>query len=495
VSRRWQRACRAALAVVALAACGDNSGGPVPEVKAGCREVPWTSDDQFSTSRELGDVVSYTLEDWQPTGRYFFTGAYIGNGSIMFDSELDDRFETQSSSELFHTFAVLDVESPMPGFEPERFTDRISNLREDGTLRYDYAYCRGKTCDVCTAGMIRAERHDPQESDKLALVSELNPMEWKTNGVAYDVKVVANTAYVIRDNGLYTIDVTNPMQPMLLGHQPDSDRDTRSNDVAIVDGNNGRRYALIADSPVRIVDVTNPLDLQPAGQINLGAHTLFTETRNGSTRAYFGSFDGTTPVYDITDPTHPARLGAFDTGASYVHDLFVQDGIAYLNASERGLYVVDYNVPATPTLLGRWQSAHKHSHSTWVTTVNGRRVAIHGEELYDAYASIIDVDPASPQFMTEISTYQTREYISIHNFTGVGTKAYFTHYQDGVRVLDLANPEQPQLVGYYNTWDPLDPTASRGFFGGAIGLDVDAARKLIFVVDLARGFLVLRDDT
>jgi hypothetical protein len=173
----------------------------------------------------------------------------------------------------------------------------------------------------------------------------------------------------------------------------------------------------------------------------------------------------------------------------------VQDGIGYLNAWEKGFFVVDFTDPAQPKRLGHWQSPRRRSHSSWVTTVGGRRIAVHGDETYGAHMTVLDVDPTSPQFMQPLSEYETRPYVSIHNFTGVGTKTYFTHYQDGVRVIDLANPAQPALAGYYNTWDPGDPTAPTNFYAGAIGLDVDTARKLVFVADTHRGLLILRDDT
>ncbi len=480
-----------------LAACGDNTGGPVPEIDAGCREVPWTSEDQFSRSSELGDVVAYTLDDFDASGRWFSTK--IGLNNLRLSRQSDGNYEIldgrglleSSSSELFFTH-FEEPGGPSPDARTFRITHRISNLRDDGTLRYERAFCEDEVCTVCTAGLIRAERHDPQASEKLSLVGSLDAAEWKDSTL--DVKVVGTTAYVIRDGGLWTIDAADPTKPVIIDHHADADDETRSNDVEIFEAA-GRRYAIIADTPVEIVDVTNPADLQRAGRIPVEAHTVFTETRNGSTRAYFGSYDGTTPVYDITNPLVPTRLGVFDAQSSYVHDLFVQDGIGYLNAWEQGFFVVNFTAPAQPVQLGRWQSPRKRSHATWVTTVGGRRIAVHGDETYGAHMTVLDVDPASSQFMQPLASYQTREHVSIHNFTGIGTKTYFTHYQDGVRVVDLADPTKPALVGYYNTWDPADLSAPDGFFAGAIGLDLDVARKLVFVADLNRGLLILRDET
>jgi hypothetical protein len=43
--------------------------------------------------------------------------------------------------------------------------------------------------------------------------------------------------------------------------------------------------------------------------------------------------------------------------------------------------------------------------------------------------------------------------------------------------------------------DPQDESTTSSIYEGAIGLDVDPARKLIFVADTLRGLLILRDDT
>jgi len=192
----------------------------------------------------------------------------------------------------------------------------------------------------------------------------------------------------------------------------------------------------------------------------------------------------------------PARLGRYQTAGALVHDLSVANGVAYLNAWDAGLLVVDFNAPAAPQLLGMWADTPTDtSHSNWTTTVGGRHVALHGEESYGAFFQIVDIDPASATYMKPFAEYHTRDWVSVHNIMAFGSKAYFTHYQDGVRVLDVADPTTPKLVGYYNTWDAQADYTTSGFFESAVGLDVDLTRKLIFVADSPRGLLILHDDT
>jgi len=53
-------------------------------------------------------------------------------------------------------------------------------------------------------------------------------------------------------------------------------------------------------------------------------------------------------------------------------------------------------------------------------------------------------------------------------------------------------PEGPKQVGYYNTW--IEGSSPGQYFAGALGLDVDRARKRIYVADLARGLMILQGD-
>jgi len=362
---------------------------------------------------------------------------------------------------------------------------RVSNRAADGTLRADRAVCDGSQCRVCSAKLVRATHNNNEgEGDHIAMVGQLNDPSWGP-GYTFNVRVLGTTAYLIRQDGLHIIDVTDPAHPTELGKYARSVLGY-SNDVKLVQAN-AKTYAIIADTPVDIIDVTSSAAPVLATQITESAHTTAVESRNGHLYAYFGNYDATCPIYDITDPTHPTKLGTYHSTGSLVHDLSIDNGIAYLNAWDEGFLVVDYTNPAQPTLLGKWgPTPTQTSHSNWTTTVGGRHIALHGEEAYGADLHIVDLDTMQP-----FTEWKTRDFISIHNLMAFGNKAYFTYYQDGVRVLDLSDPTQPVQVGYYNTWDPQADYTSSDFFEGAVGLDVDLTRHLIFVADSPRGLIIL----
>jgi hypothetical protein len=490
---------------LALAACSHHSAAtPDASVDAaasldftpGCTIMPDTGN-AFATAADFGPIIPGTLAGWDPNGRWFLTGTQVGSVSSFF-------FERQGSQ------IVVDRDASEPGtidddaiFARQQVTangtnytvaKRVVNLAPDGTLRADRAVCDGGSCRVCTAKLVRATHNANEgEGDHIALLGQLNDPNWGA-GYTFNVRVVGTIAYLIRQDGLHVIETQDPAHPVELGHYQRSGPGY-SNDVKLVQAG-AKRYALIADYPVDVVDVTDPSAPVLAAQIPEESHTLAVEIRGGTTYAYFGNYDASCPIYDITDPTHATRLARFTTKGMLVHDLSLDNGIAYLNAWDAGFQVVDYTTPTMPKLVGTWApTPTMTSHSNWTATVAGRHFALHGEEAYSAHLFLVDVDTASPTFMKPFAEWKTRDWISIHNLMAFGSKAYFTYYQDGVRVLDLSDPTNPAQVGYYNTWDPQAAYTSSEFFEGAVGLDVDLTRHLIFVADSPRGLLILQDST
>ncbi|MDX2093410.1 MAG: hypothetical protein SFX73_36535 [Kofleriaceae bacterium] len=492
---------------LAVAACGDNglafvehdAAVPIPlPFSPGCFEVDQTSENAFTTAPDFGALTPGTLAGWEPDGRWSFTGTRVGSVSSVFLERRGEQVVVDGDEESLGT---LDADALVHrGWVTSRFgvryqvSKRIADLHPDGSLRLDRAVCDGVACSVCTARVVRATYNRGESTSQgLTLLGEFRGADWE-DGFTFNVRVLGNLAYVIRTDGLKIIDTSDPAHPVEVGHWRRSG-EGYSNDVKVLDLGT-KRYAVIADAPVDVVDVTDPANPTKVADIQEDAHTVFTEERDGKRYAYFGNTDGRAPVYDVTDPTMPVRIVRYDFGANYHHDLMIDNGIGYLNGWDRGLVVVDFTTPATPSIIGSWSPTPTHSsHSSWATTAGGRKIALHGEESYGAYLSIVDVDPQSPTFMQPIGMYKTRDHVSIHNVMARGERGYVAYYQDGVRVFDLSTPTNPTLLGYYNTWDPQNPHNSSDFFEGAVGLDLDGVRDLIFVADSPRGLLILRDDT
>jgi hypothetical protein len=107
---------------------------------------------------------------------------------------------------------------------------------------------------------------------------------------------------------------------------------------------------------------------------------------------------------------------------------------------------------------------------------------------------IVDVDPQSQAFMTELAAFATRPAVSVHNVMAVGGLALVTYYQDGLRVLDLGDPTAPVEIAHFQSWPGALPGYGNIFYEGAIGVDYDAAERLVYLADTHRGLFILRLD-
>jgi hypothetical protein len=369
----------------------------------------------------------------------------------------------------------------------------------DGTYRGHYARCVGGECYLAEVTIAReVVRLAEPEAQGLTLLGEINS-PWEP-ALSVNVRVDADIAYVARyGDGLRIVDVSDPSQPVNLGHQPAEfpDADEIWNDVKLARGPGNQRYALMASNVVGVVvvEVTDPtapsivahLGTAAQGESAINVHTLAVDAG----RAYLANSDLGLEIWDVTNPRLPTRLGGFEIDG-YLHDLFVRGDRAYLNYWGDGMLVVDVSDPANPQQLGAFAGyGEDTSHSSWVIDVGGKAIALHGDEQFGAHLRLVDVTEGTPTFMQEVGEWETRPEVSIHNVMAIGTLGVIAHYQDGVRVIELADPTQPQLVAWFNTWPGYDPAYGTSFFEGAVGVDVDPVTRRVYVADTHRGLLIL----
>lgn len=302
-------------------------------------------------------------------------------------------------------------------------------------------------------------------------------------------------AYVAGVGGMEIVDISNPAAPQAVGHY-----DGGWNDIRVVnDGTNVVAFLSPFRSQDRteVVNVTNPAAPVMVSLLQEYSHSLFVQERNGKKELYLATYNESVPKYDVTAPLTPVRQGmAIVPGeVSGVHDLFVAGDRIYANNTELGLVAFDTSggFGTSNVELGRFTKGY--SHASWAGTVGGRQIVLAGDEGMTrtprggAHLSILEGDPASPDFMKEIAFYQTRPEVGIHNFEVKGDRAYIAYYHDGVRIVDLSNPAQPREVAHYNNW--IEDGAYGAAFEGAVG--IRKAGDYVYVADLERGLLILKE--
>ena len=307
--------------------------------------------------------------------------------------------------------------------------------------------------------------------------------------------VEGSYAYVVGLTGFDVVDVSNPAAPVGVGHV-----DGRLNDVRVVHGTTSTvaiASSEAGDDRTWLIDVTTPTAPVFSSFIDSYSHSVQTRTVGATTELYLANYSEEIPRYDVTNPLSPVAAGRVTlpgTTISGVHDLTVYGDRIYANNTDAGFVAVDVSAGlASPVALGSTMSAY--SHASWAGTINGREIVLHGDEGMSpstdsmAFMRVLDGDPTSPTYLQDIGLYRSRPEVGIHNIEVHGTKAYISYYQDGVRVVELEDPEHPVEVAHFNTWDP--ETSAGGGFEGAVGL-----RKVgdyLYVADIERGLLILRE--
>ncbi|HEU5058550.1 MAG TPA: hypothetical protein VFU21_18585 [Kofleriaceae bacterium] len=523
----------ASLALAAAAGCGDDSPADGPPVTGRCLgasddggdESPagmFDDPDDFDRSA-CSDAIPLDSIDtcgvWHLDLDFEDFGTAAGairvdlsDGGdlegLVFGRETEDVRLT--STDLFLRHVEVDEE----GNEIATRTFDACEAREDGTLAGTYVRCNPDgECGTASFVAYKVEPLDEPPAEGVTLISEWNGGDstWSDESVTYNLRHRGDLVYVIRgSDGLHIVDLADPAAPRDLGHLPALYPEVGEyyNDVKLAEREDGSLFALAASNirGVVVIDVSDPqapeevVDFPEAppeaDDPTVNVHSIFVEGQ----RVYFTVFGGI-EIWDIADPAAPVRLGGYwlpdlDTLGGFVHDLYVEGGVAYLDYWNRGLVVVDASVdPAAPSLVGVFDAYERRtSHSSWVTTAGGRRVAIHGDEDFDAHLRVIDVDPDSATAFEEIGSYQTRPEVSIHNVMAVGEEALVTYYQDGLRVLDLSDPTEPVETAHFQTWPGPEPGYGRMFYEGALGVDYDPERDLVLLADTHRGLLVLSLD-
>ena len=177
-------------------------------------------------------------------------------------------------------------------------------------------------------------------------------------------------------------------------------------------------------------------------------------------------------VYDLADPFDPQQIGWFDSTGKGVHRIVFEGGrYAYVSAIPEGFddriwVVVDLADPANPVEAGRWwwpgQWAGGGEEPTWP---DGKRYAAHhalldGDRAYLGYGDgnlvVLDVsDVAAPRRIGGLQwapggDTHTCLPLAGRNLLAV-TDEVVTNNCEGeehyVRLVDIADPTQPRLVG------------------------------------------------
>lgn len=197
-------------------------------------------------------------------------------------------------------------------------------------------------------------------------------------------------------------------------------------------------------------------------------------------------------LYSIADPANPilimncAQDLSWWNSVGYLHDIYVENGIAYCNAGGKGLFVVDFSNLSNPSLLGSLTQYpdQGYNHSGYLSP-NGSTYVL-ADETHGMDMKILDVsDPSDIKVTSQINSNVNSLSVA-HNQVIAGNTLYVAYYYDGVYVYDITDPANAVLNATY----PTSKVAHRNSFEGAWGVYPLLPSGLLLASDMQEGFFV-----
>ncbi|WP_123537991.1 LVIVD repeat-containing protein [Halosimplex salinum] len=318
-------------------------------------------------------------------------------------------------------------------------------------------------------------------------------------------------AFASRLDGFYVVDCDDPENPEVVGsyseiESPDGRTMESFNDLKY----NRGRLMLATDrgsdfSGIALFDVRDPLSPKALKTYQTG-YSIHNADLHGE-YAYLSEGTEVEIVHVAPDqPESVATWSVVDYDDAYedvssqlrnLHDLYVQDGRAYLAYWDSGSWILDVSDPANPSYLG-----HVADYSAEELADLDQRKAIEyalepegndhyvqpnddgsllavGGESWDLEVDSLETDepeeedlggpsgivlwdvsdPSNPEELSEIEAPEPPEgetsrrqggyYTTSHNFEIAGDYLYSSWYRGGVKVHDISDPESPEQLAHW----------------------------------------------
>ena len=225
-----------------------------------------------------------------------------------------------------------------------------------------------------------------------------------------------------------------------------------------------------------IIDVSNPYDVEIISEYtkNLtgGVHNVFIYENH----VYALSNGERFYVINIDDPKNPYEVGMFEIGkeGQAIHDVWVEDGIAYSSNWRDGVYLIDVGngivggSPSNPIAFGNYtyDSGAHHATFPFKSKSTGKFYTILGDEIFPngvnpngtsetaGFLHFVDFDDLNNP--VEVARYELPTHGS-HNYWIEDDILYIGMYTAGVRIVDISGDllgdlyKQGREIGYLLT--------------------------------------------
>jgi hypothetical protein len=176
-------------------------------------------------------------------------------------------------------------------------------------------------------------------------------------------------------------------------------------------------------------------------------HNIFIDENDAILYASPGSGSNPAIAYSLTNPVAPVQLSTFGI---HNHDAYARNNIVYLSEGWDGSFsIYDLTTPTSPSLLVRLNiPSAGYVHNAWLTEDGNYLMTT--EETTGKTVKMWDIQNLGN--ITLESEYLGPNGLA-HNTHIKGDYAYLSHYESGLRIVDVSDPTAISEIGYYDTAD------------------------------------------
>jgi choice-of-anchor B domain-containing protein len=210
----------------------------------------------------------------------------------------------------------------------------------------------------------------------------------------------------------------------------------------------------------------------------LTSHNIYIDEENAMLYAQGG---GAVRAISLANPVSPVQMSTFGIEC---HDIYARNNIVYVSEGSSGsIGIYDLSNPSSPSLITRINVPNSgYVHNTWLSD-DGNYV-MSTEETSGKTVKYWDIHNISNAFITD-------EYLGgsslAHNTHVKGNYAYISHYESGLKVVDISEPDNIFEVGYYDTY----PQSEVPSFNGAWGAFPFFSSGKVLISDRSTGLYVV----
>ena len=209
-----------------------------------------------------------------------------------------------------------------------------------------------------------------------------------------------------------------------------------------------------ARNGITLLDLADPLHPAVIGrytspELSPGVHNVWIDGNYAYLVVDGQSASSGLKILDISNPAAPTIVASYYAGTSFLHDVYVRDGLAFLSHWNAGLVILDVGSgieggsPANPREVSRFTLPSYRVHNAWYWPDAG--YVFLGDEI-GVPGRMVVVDVSSLRTPVHAATL-TIAGAAPHNFwldesRGIG---YFAWYEQGLQAVDVSGELLGQL--------------------------------------------------